>query len=198
MGTLLTLWSRRGRRGAFETVIGHHLGSLYGFARRLCGDDAEAEDLIQELLSRLYPRGDEIAALDRPYPWLARSLYNLWIDRHRRTQARPPWDDQSQDDPDVPYTLAEPGDGPAELVEQALTRERLQRALGALPEAQRQVVLLHYIEGLSLDEVAELTGVGKGTLKSRLARARDRLRQVLMDGTDVGAGACEADKGTDR
>ncbi|ABM61225.1 RNA polymerase sigma factor [Halorhodospira halophila] len=196
MATLLNLWRRRGEQTAFETVIGRHLGSLYGFARRLCGDDAEAEELIQELLSRLYPRSHELLALDQPYPWLARSLHNLWVDRYRRRRARPPWEDQSQDDPHAPYTVAEPGDGPAELVEQALTRERLQRALDALPEAQRSVVILHYVEGFSLDEVAEISAVSKGTLKSRLARARDRLRRRLLDGTESGAGACWDGEGT--
>lgn len=190
MAKILQLW-QRGNGGAsdFERVIRPHLPSLYRLAYRLSGTETDAEDLLQEMLLRLHDRTAELVALDRPGTWLARVLYRLYVDEYRRTRLRPsPAADYRSGNPgdeDDPVTEAEAGPelDPEKLAERAHDTARLQRALDALPEDQRTVVLMHDVEGYRLTEVSELIEVPLGTLKSRLHRARRSLRDLLTEGT---------------
>lgn len=158
----------------FERLVEPWRADLRRLALRLTGNGDDADDLLQDLMVRLRPRLDEVAALDRPRPWLARVLYRLFIDDWRRRQAGPERDDEADVD-------AQPGAGdlPDEAFERALTRERLQAALDRLPAEQREVVLLYDVEGYRLAEIAEITETPTGTLKSRLHRARSALRAQL-------------------
>lgn len=191
MANILQLWQRRNRGTSpdFERVMRPHMPSLYRLAYRLTGAETDAEDLLQELLLRLHGRTVEIAALDRPDIWLSRVLYRLYVDEYRRTRLRPnPAADYRSGNPgdeDDPVTSAEAGpeSDPERLAERAHDTARLQRALDALPEKQRVVVLMHDVEGYRLTELSELTDVAIGTLKSRLHRARRSLRDLLTDGT---------------
>lgn len=190
MAKILQLWQRRnGKAPDFECALRPHLPSLYRMAFRLTGDETNAEDLLQELLLRLQDRAVDIGELDRPGTWLSRVLYRLYVDEHRRNRVRPnPAADYRTGNPgneDDPVTSAEadPGLDPETLAERAHDAARLQRALDALPEDQRTVVVLHDVEGYRLTELAEMLDVPVGTLKSRLHRARRQLRDLLIKGT---------------
>ena len=145
----------------------------------------QAEDLVQELLLRLYPRRDELAALDRLQPWALRVMYRIFVDQYRRSRNSPvrplhelpTGHDTDAGDPGEQF--ADPGAQPAELVERELTAARLSAALAELNEDQRVVVAMHDIEGYRLEEIATLLDTPVGTLKSRLHRARARLRELL-------------------
>jgi RNA polymerase sigma-70 factor (ECF subfamily) len=163
----------------FERHIEPWLPDLRRFALRLTGNRADAEDLIGDLIERLYPRLDEIARLDQPKPWLSRVLYRLFVDRWRRQQSGPDYDSDSAPD-DTPSADALPE---ADF-ERQLTRDRLRAALDRLPAAHRELVLLYDVEGYRLAEISEIMATPVGTLKSRLHRARLRLRELLADGTD--------------
>lgn len=165
----------------FEQAIRPWLPDLRRLAIRLTGNAADAEDLLQDLLLRLQPRMREVAALDQPRPWLARVLYRLFVDQWRRRRSAPEFDDESTVDD-------QPGDAelPDDAFERALSRERLQVALNRLPAFQRELVILHDVEGYTLTEIAAIADTPTGTLKSRLHRARTALRQSLVrldDGT---------------
>ncbi len=157
---------------------------MYRLAWRLTGAKAEAEDLFQELLVRAYGKLDDLVAVNEPGSWLCRVMYNLFIDERRRFARH------------RLRTVGEgemAGDGLAGLpsmddVERDHARyERLLKldsALRQLSDTHRIVVLLHDTEGYKLKEIQELTGVPVGTVKSRLHRARARLREILeADGT---------------
>jgi RNA polymerase sigma-70 factor (ECF subfamily) len=190
MANILQLW-QRGNRGApdFERVMRPHLPALYRLACRLTGAESDAEDLLQELLLRLLDRADEIGNLDRPDIWLSRVLYRLYVDEHRRSRLRPrpaaDYRGSGPEDGDDPVTRAEAASdsAPEALAERAFESARLQRALDALSENQRMVVLLHDVEGYRLTELATLLDTPVGTLKSRLHRARRQLRELLSAGT---------------
>ncbi|MDZ7828729.1 MAG: RNA polymerase sigma factor [Halofilum sp. (in: g-proteobacteria)] len=165
----------------FEKVIRPWLNDLRRLAIRLTGSTDDADDLLQELMLRLQPRMHEVAALDQPRPWLARVLYRLFVDQWRRRRNAPDVDDESDVDRQPSHA-----DLPDTVFERALTRERLQSALDDLPAFQRELVILHDVEGYTLAEVATMTGTPTGTLKSRLHRARAALRETLVgfdDGT---------------
>jgi RNA polymerase sigma-70 factor (ECF subfamily) len=165
----------------FEALVGPHVEPLYRVARRYTGSGDEAEDLVQELLTRLYPRRGELASVRELRPWLLRSLHNLFIDRQRQ-RARRPWTEGGEGEGEAGVEgLASPEPGPAARVENQLTAERLQGALMGLNPDQRAVVTLHDIEGYTLEELATVLAAPVGTLKSRLHRARAQLRRELME-----------------
>lgn len=160
----------------FERAVKPYLKDLRRLALRFTGNDDDADDLLQELATRLQGRLDEVAQLEQPRPWLARALYRLFVDQWRRQRARPESDDEA--DIDAQPT---PTDAPDEVFERSLTRERLQAALDALPAFQRELVILHDVEGYTLPEISTITGSPLGTLKSRLHRARTSLREYLLE-----------------
>ena len=168
----------------FERLTRPHFDRLYRLAWRLSGSKAEADDLFQELLIKAFGRLDELAGIEKPGPWLARVMYNLFIDQQRRFRRQ------------RMATVAEgdlPGDGFAELagdLDPVADKARydqlhaLDRALSQLSDEHRIIVLMHDTEGYKLTEIQEITGVPVGTVKSRLHRARARLKEILLnDGT---------------
>jgi RNA polymerase sigma-70 factor (ECF subfamily) len=157
----------------FEALLRPQLDRLYRLAYRFTGTREAAEDLVQELCVRLYPRLEELRALDNPAPWLARALHNLFVDQARR-QARSPVEAVDE----IPEVAA-PGAGPDERAFAELTLARIEAALAQLPPEQRAVLAWHDIEGYTLEELAESHGVALGTLKSRLHRARAALKLLL-------------------
>lgn len=166
---------------SFEALVGPHVEPLYRVARRYTGANDEAEDLVQELLTRLYPRRNELATVRELRPWLLRSLHNLFIDRQRQ-RARRPWTEGDEGEGEAGVEgLASSDPGPAAHLESQLTAERLQGALMKLNPDQRAVVTLHDVEGYTLEELATVLAAPVGTLKSRLHRARAHLRRDLME-----------------
>lgn len=163
----------------FEKRVRPHFDRLYRLAWRLTGQKAEAEDLFQELLIKAYGKLDDLVNIDEPGSWLSRMMYNLFIDERRRFARR------------RMHTVEEgemAGDGIAGLAgtdSPAMNHERheqfvkLDAALSELSDEHRLIVLLHDTEGYKLTEIQELIGIPVGTVKSRLHRARARLREIL-------------------
>jgi RNA polymerase sigma-70 factor (ECF subfamily) len=142
---------------------------LRRYARVLIEDSSEADDLIQDTLERALARLDQWRDGDNPRKWLFSILHNLYVDGLRRKSRRPPHVglDNLEVDPSAPVTDGASGSD-------------LEEALKRLSGDQREVVLLVGLEGLSYAETAEVLAIPIGTVMSRLARGRDRLR-TLMD-----------------
>ena len=173
------------QRASFDALIKPHLDRLYRLSFRLAGNKAEAEDLFQDVLTKIFPRLDELIEIEEPGSWLCRIMYNHFIDNRRR-YARQRLVSVSEDR--LPGKSLEelPGNlDPVADAERLDNIMRLQRAFSELSEDHRLVVLLHDSEGYKLTEIQEVTGTPVGTLKSRLHRARARLREILAnDGTE--------------
>jgi RNA polymerase sigma factor (sigma-70 family) len=139
----------------------------------------DAEDLVQDLCIRVYPRAQELESLSNPRAWLMRVLYRLYIDMKRRHSRSPlrAVDDSDGERSTERFTSEEPG--PEEHTDGALMHERLERAWKFLSDEQCLLLTLHAIEGYSLEEIKQVTGLSTGTLKSRLHRARVRLGRLL-------------------
>jgi RNA polymerase sigma-70 factor (ECF subfamily) len=172
-----------GDAAEFERLMREHVPALYRSAYRWTGTADRAEDLVQQLLVRLFPRLAELRELDRLRPWALRVMYRIFVDGVRRERASPVQfgaetaaDDEAASEDEA---WLDPGPGPAELVERELTQERLVRAWERLGEDHRVVLSLHDIEDYSLPELAQIMDIPLGTLKSRLHRARARLRELL-------------------
>ena len=170
---------------SFESLLRPHLDRLYRLAFRLAGRKEEAEDLFQDVLVKVYPRIDELIDIDEPGSWLCRIMYNHFIDNRRRFARQRLVVVAEGRLPEGRGIEQMPGDlDPALDAERRDNIMRLERALAALSDEHRVVVLLHDTEGYKLEEIQDLTGTPVGTLKSRLHRARARLREILDgDGT---------------
>ena len=168
----------------FERLVRPHFDRLYRLAWRLAGRKAEAEDLFQELLIKAYGMLDELVEIDEPGSWLSRVMYNLFIDEQRRfTRHRMRIVEEGQLGGEGLESFAGV-ENPVADAERDEKTGRLDRALDQLSDEHRIVVLLHDTEGYKLKEIESLTGVPVGTIKSRLHRARARLREILVaDGT---------------
>lgn len=168
----------------FERLLREHVPALYRSAYRWTGAVDRAEDLVQQLLVRLYPRLAELRELDQLRPWVLRVMYRIFVDQLRRERASPV---QFGADPVASDALpageddawVDPGPGPLELTNQEVTQERLLRAWERLGEEHRMVLSMHDIEDYTLPELARIMDIPLGTLKSRLHRARARLRELL-------------------
>jgi RNA polymerase sigma factor (sigma-70 family) len=174
---------RRTRPAAsnFEDLLRPQIEYLYQLAWRFTGGVADAEDLVQDLLVKLYPRIDELLDIEQLRPWLARVLYRQYVDSVRK-RARSPIArlvGGTEEDDDSLDAFPSMTDGPEEQAERHSLRERLLHALSRLSPEQRAVVTMHDVEGYSLEELESILETPLGTLKSRLHRARNRLRALL-------------------
>ena len=176
--------SSDGAKVTFEKLVRPHFDRLWRLAFRLTGHRAEAEDLFQELLIKAYRKLDDLVAIDEPGSWLARIMYNLFIDEQRRYRRRRM---HIVDEGFLPRGGIEElagHDNPVRDQERLEKLRQLNTALAQLSDEHRIVVLLHDTEGYKIAEIQELTGIPAGTVKSRLHRARARLRDLLSeDGT---------------
>ena len=180
---LRSLWQSEHEQ--FEELLQPHLQQLYKLAYRFTGQRADAEDLVQDVVLKLYPRLQEIQKIEQLGPWLARVLYRHFVDRVRSKQ-RSPLHLVDKDESVLDEHKDEMPD-PAENVETALLQNRLQDALNQLNEDQRALMILHDVEGYTLNEIHNMFDVSIGTLKSRLNRARSRLRELLKNMEPFGA-----------
>jgi RNA polymerase sigma-70 factor (ECF subfamily) len=136
----------------------------------------DAEDVAQEAFAKAYRNFRQLRDRTRFRAWLARMTWRLAIDRYRATSRRKALE-----------LNAEPSECEASSAEAIAIRERAERlwqAIDALPEKFRMVIVLASIEGYEVAEVASLLGVPKGTVKSRLFAARQRLKEQLQCTTD--------------
>lgn len=141
---------------------------MFGFALRLTGGDRTiAEDVVQEAWFRAIERLDSFDATRPGGPWLHGFVVNCWRE-HARVNAR----EAPPDEGDVEQ-LADTSAAPWS------ERPLLARAIGALPDGFRAVLVMHDIEGYTHAEIAEQLGIEVGTSKSQLSRARAQLRRVL-------------------
>ncbi|NQV31764.1 MAG: sigma-70 family RNA polymerase sigma factor [Phycisphaeraceae bacterium] len=162
----------------FEQIAMTHLTAVYKAAVAVCGNKDVAEDIAQTTLLKAYERFDSFEKGTNCKAWLLSILRNTWID-HLRSQKRKP--DQRPLEEDL-----EAKDGPDETVwsnaDDLLNNfsdERVIWALQRLPDEQRLTLFLIDVEQLSQEEVAEITGVAVGTVKSRASRARSALKMSL-------------------
>ncbi len=175
---IFNLWPfSKNSHSQFEQLLRPHLQQLYRLAYRYTGHRDDAEDLVQDLLLKLYPRLQEMQAIDKLGPWLSRVLYRLFVDQYRRHQRSPI--DFTDDEQSVYESHESDEVDPVEVTHTQITNTVLNAALGRLKEEQRLLVLLHDVEGYSLQEINQMIDVPIGTLKSRLSRTRQKLQDII-------------------
>jgi RNA polymerase sigma-70 factor (ECF subfamily) len=157
---------------AYRELVRRHATPLRHFSLRLLKSATEAEDVVQETFLRLWQRASDYRPqAARAKTWLYRIAHNLCVDRLR---ARKPLADLDSDE--LPPVSAPQG----ALLDEKRRAERLEKALGGLPERQAAAVTLVHFEGLSGAEAAQVLDVSEGALESLLSRARRALKAAVL------------------
>lgn len=166
----------RDKHARFEQCIMPHMDAAYNLARWLAGNDPDAQDVVQEAYLRAFKffagfRGGDGRS------WLLRIVRNSfydWLRQHQRRELETPFDDEVHD-----AAAVSPGPDAA-LLEKA-DKNLLSQAIEALPVGYREVLVMRELEGLAYKEIADVAELPIGTVMSRLARAREHLRQGLLE-----------------
>lgn len=185
----------------FESLILPHESSLYAPAMALTRSASDAEDLVQETLVRAYDRFETFRADGSPRAWLHTIMRNLFYNAYRKRSRQPrqvSWEDTSAGwsahagSPSGDSALGGAAiDSPERIVLSQIEGDAALKAVRALPDDYRRVVVLADIQGLAYQEIADLLQIPVGTVRSRLSRGRERVRRALAlweSGEDKGRG----------
>ena len=160
-----------GDAAAFETLVDRHLAAMLAVARRMLRDDAEAEDVAQEAMLRLWRSSDRLEiGTYGVRPWLRRVVTNLCIDKVRAGRNTSVVDEV----PEQPQAADQVSN-----LERRQAAQRVDAALKALPDRQRMALVLFHYEGLSQIEVGRTMGISDEAVESLLSRARRTLKSAL-------------------
>lgn len=180
----LMLAYREGDVAAFEILHGRYRSRLYRYVLNQCGDASRADELYQEIWLKVVRARQRYEVSAKFSTWLFRIAHNRLIDHFRESGRAAML--TSYDDDDCPLAesaefAAPSSEQPERRLERKALAERLLQEVRALPAAQREVFLLAEEGGMSLEEIAAATGVGRETAKSRLRYALGKLRQSLKE-----------------
>jgi RNA polymerase sigma-70 factor, ECF subfamily len=180
---LLIARAQQGDRAAFAALVRMHQPRAVTLATQLVKDEHDAREIVQEAFLRVYRALDRFAGESSFFTWLYRIVKNLAIDFMRRPQRR---ESESLDAilseyrPELAGSAAASPDPYEALVNKQL-QYTLERSVRSLPSYHRSVIEMRELQGLSYEEIAQATGVSKGTIMSRLFHARQKLQRSLRD-----------------
>ena len=173
----------------FSQAIEQNMDSIYGLARRLTRNDADAEDLVAEAVAKAWSAIDSLDDRARFRPWLFRILHNRFISDYRKKSVRPEeraYEEYTDDDISA-FLMTQSQEfldwwaDPEQEVINNILGENIMAAIDKLPEVFRMTVILVNVEGFTYDEAAEVLGVPPGTVRSRMKRGRTILQKELWE-----------------
>ncbi|HML20018.1 MAG TPA: sigma-70 family RNA polymerase sigma factor [Aggregatilinea sp.] len=183
---LLIQAARRGDVESFNTLVLAYQDMAFSVAYRVMGESEAAADATQEAFISAFKKLDQFRG-DQFKAWLMRIVTNACYDELRRRQRRPAASlDTLQDEaPQAELALLDDDETPEQRLQRAELNQAIQDCLTDLPTDQRMVAVLADVEGYAYQEIADMTGSSLGTVKSRLSRARTRLRDCLQGAEEL-------------
>ena len=171
---------------SFDELVETYLNDMYSLALHLTGSKESAEDLVQDLFVNLKVKRISLQHVSKHRAWLAQILYRLFIDQWRKAQRSPLTLVSYTDKESHEYWIESIEDntpGPEESLSLDRQQKKLLAAMKFLNQQQKDLIVLHDVEGYTLTEIQQITGTAKGTLKSRLHRAREKLIERMKSNT---------------
>ncbi len=174
----LVVRAQAGDDRAFRDLMDAYRTAFYGLARRYVGSHPETDDVLQDSFVKVYQNLRGLTQPEAFFPWARRIIVNTALDhlRRRRRSGEVLVDEAEHPEVATRESAFEP---PDRGVERREFLRRLELALHALPPRQREVVVLHDVEGLTTQEVAERCGIPAATVRSNLFYGREKLRREL-------------------
>jgi RNA polymerase sigma-70 factor (ECF subfamily) len=166
---------------AIAALVDEYAGTLYRVAYSVLRNTADAEDAVQETYLRVLRHRDTLGEIRDPRVWLVRIVWNVVLDRKRRSKTRPETDDIA----DLARLLPAAGLSAEERAVSAQHHEHVLRAVEQLPAKEQRVLILSAFEELSSVEIAQVLGTTESTVRSRLFRARNLLSTLLSHSRSV-------------
>jgi len=177
--------SKDAQQKEFEKIAMVHTDALLRTALRMTKNEGDSEDLVQETLLKAYRFFDRFERGSNIKAWLFKIMTNIFINNYRQKSRKPSGVSYEEIDDNFLYHQLEGSIGksadPEEILFSKLMDSDVRKAIDELPEDFRSVVVLAFLEGFSYEEIAEITDIQLGTVKSRLHRARKLLQRSLWD-----------------
>jgi RNA polymerase sigma-70 factor (ECF subfamily) len=183
---------KEGSHAAFQVLVRRYEGRVFNLCLRMVNDEVESTDLTQEVFLKVYRSIGNYQHDYAFYTWVYRIAVNACIDymrkrkRHGNTVSLCVAGREGEREAGREMDIPDASGIPDALLEQAQLRSMMMDAIGQLSDKLRTIILLKEVEGFTYEEIADVLGCSRGTVKSRLFRARERLRELL--GPAVAAG----------
>jgi RNA polymerase sigma-70 factor (ECF subfamily) len=174
--------AKAGDSEGFQTLVQRHSRSVFRLAFRMTGNEADAEDVVQETFMRAYRQLDKYESRSNFSTWIYRIAANYALDlirSRRRHNDRRVTGSDAEDGGDILDRMKSPAPGQDRVLYSGEIRERVQQALGLLTDQERIAFLLRHFEGKSIDEIGAVLSIGASATKNSIFRAVRKLREAL-------------------
>ena len=173
----------RGDAAAFNRLMEQHERRMYAVAPRMCGNREDAQDCLQEAMLRVYRAIGGFKGQSSFSTWVYRITMNTCLDELRRKKNR---QSTSLDSLlDMGWSPSDDTNAPEKQAIRSELRRNLNRAIQELPEEMRSAVVLRDIQGFSYEEIAHMLEINVGTIKSRISRGREKLREKMKENAEL-------------
>lgn len=169
-----------GRLDGFEELVRRYQRPITGYIFRMVGDYESALDVTQEVFIKVYNSLHKYSSEYKFSTWLYRIAHNAAVDHLRRNSVTPQSLEAENADGSFQIQIESRGSSPEQDRERSEWRTEIDTVVRALPPAYRDLILLRHSRDLSYDEIAEVTGLPLGTVKNRLFRAREMMREMFI------------------
>ncbi len=175
-------------------LVERYQGRVFRLALRVLRDQEQARDATQDAFLKVYGALQRFEGRSSFYTWLYRLVMNLCLDLRRKDKSgrQVEWEEErSAEVSEAAGPLSGPEEGPALDLERRELRDQLAAAIESLPDPARQTLMLREVDGLSYTEIAQVMGIPKGTVMSRLHHARHKVQQTLLESGVAAPGGSE-------
>lgn len=164
-------------RKEFKKLAYPHMALLYNVALKYCGNEFDAEDIVQETYLMAFDKFHQLRDKSKCKPWLLTILRNNFLKTYHKNKGQ-----QKLSQPDYVYHLKSSleAESPDDILAEASSRTVIQKAVNQLPEKYKTILILYYMQQLRYKEIAKALDIPMGTVMSRLTRARHALKSILL------------------
>ena len=180
--------AQAGNAVAFEQLIEAHQKHIFSIAYRIAGNQEDASDMAQEVLIKIFRNLKNFRGDSKFSTWLYRVATTTCLDEQKKLRRHTSYsldETLETEDGSLATEPADTGPTPEESLERKAMRQAIHQAIGKLKKEHQKVILLREVRGLSYEEIAKALNCSEGTVKSRINRARDQLKKILLENREL-------------
>ncbi|MBO5364588.1 MAG: sigma-70 family RNA polymerase sigma factor [Clostridia bacterium] len=180
--------AQAGNAVAFEQLIADHQKSIFSIAYRIAGNQEDAADMTQEVLVKVFRNLKNFRGDSKFSTWLYRVATTTCLDEQKKQRRHTAYsldEELETEDGSLATDLRDTGPTPEESAERKAIQQAIHLAIGKLKEEHKKVILLREVRGLSYEEIAKILKCSEGTVKSRINRARENLKKILLQNREL-------------